>query len=113
MHLNEGIPTMPVRPRQRPAGPNEERAVLTEVGGDARALVTAHIDPMDMDSVDDALGIVARSPEAIDIHRPTGRAAEEGFTTLWELACLLARSGASSASRHGQSIGRVRVLSLR
>ncbi len=27
------------------------------------------------------------------IHRPTGRAAEEAFAALWELACLLARSG--------------------
>lgn len=27
------------------------------------------------------------------IHRPTGRAAEDAFGTLWELACLLARSG--------------------
>jgi primosomal protein N' len=27
------------------------------------------------------------------VHRPTGRAAEEAFATLWELACLLARSG--------------------
>ncbi|MEA2591499.1 MAG: hypothetical protein QOD62_1330 [Actinomycetota bacterium] len=26
------------------------------------------------------------------IHRPTGRAAEEAFATLWELACLLARA---------------------
>jgi primosomal protein N' (replication factor Y) len=33
------------------------------------------------------------------IHRPTGRAAEEAFATLWELACLLARSGSTSASR--------------
>ena len=29
------------------------------------------------------------------VHRPTGRAAEEAFATLWELACLLSRSGAS------------------
>src|SRR2546430_1766860 len=27
------------------------------------------------------------------VHRPTGRAAEEAFATLWELACLLGRSG--------------------
>jgi primosomal protein N' len=33
------------------------------------------------------------------IHRPTGRAAEEAFATLWELACLLARAGPPSASR--------------
>ncbi len=26
------------------------------------------------------------------VHRPTGRAAEEAFATLWELACLLARA---------------------
>src|SRR5437899_10183581 len=26
------------------------------------------------------------------IHRPTGRAAEEAFATLWQLACVLARS---------------------
>jgi primosomal protein N' (replication factor Y) len=33
------------------------------------------------------------------IHRPTGRAAEEAFATLWELACLLARTGSSAAGR--------------
>jgi primosomal protein N' (replication factor Y) len=33
------------------------------------------------------------------IHRPTGRAAEEAFATLWELACLLARSGSSPHAR--------------
>lgn len=33
------------------------------------------------------------------IQRPTGRAAEEAFATLWELACLLARSGAASPAR--------------
>jgi primosomal protein N' len=33
------------------------------------------------------------------IHRPTGRAAEEAFATLWELACLMVRSGAASPAR--------------
>ncbi|HLI57405.1 MAG TPA: hypothetical protein VKY26_10305, partial [Actinomycetota bacterium] len=31
------------------------------------------------------------------IHRPGGRAAEEAFATVWELACLVARSGAPGA----------------
>lgn len=30
------------------------------------------------------------------VHRPTGRAAEEAFATLWELACLLARAPSRS-----------------
>ena len=40
------------------------------------------------------LGVGAAVALGVDsmIHRPTGRAAEEAFATLWELACLLARA---------------------
>jgi len=67
-HQPETLP--PMGARHGPAGSDEERDVLAEVRHEARALVPLDIQPVDPDTLHDALGRVLRPAEREHLNRP-------------------------------------------
>jgi primosomal protein N' (replication factor Y) len=71
-----------------------ERALTAEIIVATEGALADVERPVLMRRLEGRLGIGAAVALGVDsmVHRPTGRAAEEAFATLWELACLLARA---------------------
>ncbi|TMK53427.1 MAG: hypothetical protein E6G66_02040 [Actinobacteria bacterium] len=71
-----------------------ERALTAEIIVATEGALADVERPALMGRLEGRLGIGSAVALGVDsmVHRPTGRAAEEAFATLWELACLLARA---------------------